>query len=307
GDFAEFDDSAKAAEYIEKEGKYPIVVKADGLAAGKGVIICANKAEALGAVDEIMDKKAFGGAGDRIVIEEFLEGEETSILAFTDGGSILALPASQDHKRIYDNDEGPNTGGMGAYAPAPLVTPEMMDEIMMNILEPTLSGLKREGIVYRGILYAGIIVTKDGPKVLEYNVRFGDPETQAVLPLLKSDIVELFLACADGTLHDKKIEVCEGAAICVVQAAPGYPGEYKKGAEITGIDAFNGRDDLLVFQAGTKKENEKTVTSGGRVLALTALGGDIDSAAKKVYENIDKVNFEGAHYRKDIGARALKK
>ncbi|HPI02905.1 MAG TPA: phosphoribosylamine--glycine ligase [Candidatus Goldiibacteriota bacterium] len=305
-EFGEFDSEKPALEYINNNKKYPVVVKADGLAAGKGVIICQNQQEAISAVNDIMVKKEFGEAGSRIVIEEFLEGEEASILAFTDGETIIPLPPSQDHKRIFDNDEGPNTGGMGAYAPTPLIKPDMLEKIEKEILAATVNGLKREGITYRGILYAGLMITKDGPKVLEYNVRFGDPETQVVLPLIKSDIVDVFLACIEGKLNEIELEIHNKSAICVVMAAKGYPGAYEKGREIKGLDSFEGREDVMVFHAGTKKDGNKIVTSGGRVLALTAVDNTIDGAIKKVYDEIGKISFEGAQFRHDIGKRAGK-
>ena len=282
------------------------MVKADGLAAGKGVIICGDEKEALGAVEEIMEKKVFDTAGERLVIEEFLEGDEASILAFTDGETIIPISPSQDHKRIYDNDEGPNTGGMGAYAPTPLIKGNMIDDIKKTVLEPTVKGLKREGITYKGILYAGLMMTKEGAKVLEYNVRFGDPETQAVVPLLKTDIVDIFMACVDGRLKDINIEFEDKSAICVVLASKGYPGSYEKGKEIKGLDSFKDRDDIIVFHAGTKEENGKIVTSGGRVLGITCLAPDIKSAIDKLYKEIDKVTFDGVYYRKDIGGKAGK-
>jgi phosphoribosylamine---glycine ligase len=304
--FGEFDSMDEAKKYIRANKKYPLVVKADGLAAGKGVIICGGEAEALAAVGEIMGKKAFGSAGDRLVVEEFLEGEEASILAFTDGESVLTLPAAQDHKRIYDGDKGPNTGGMGAYAPAPLVDKNLIKKIEKDILIPTIRALKREGITYKGILYAGLMLTKQGPMVLEYNVRFGDPETQAVLPLLKTDIISLFLTCIDGGLGKMKLEIEKGACINVVLASKGYPGNYEKGKEIKGLEYFKDKDGLMVFHAGTRKDGDKTVTAGGRVLNVTAIGKDIKSAIDKVYKNIDQISFEGVYYRRDIGKRALK-
>ncbi|MCE5300929.1 MAG: phosphoribosylamine--glycine ligase [Spirochaetia bacterium] len=304
--FSEFDNSRDAIAYIKAWNKYPVVIKADGLAAGKGVIIAQNETQAIAAASDIMDRKIFGGAGEKIVVEEFLEGDEASILAFTDGETVLPLPASQDHKRIYDGDLGPNTGGMGAYAPTPLITPAVLEVIKRDILHPTVAALKSEGINYKGILYAGIMMTKYGPKVLEYNVRFGDPETQAVLPLLKTDLVDICLACCDGKLKDIKIETENIAAINVVLASKGYPGDYEKGVEIKGLDAFNGMNDMIAFHAGTAIKDGKVVTAGGRVMNITALAPDIESAIDKVYKNIDRVSFEGVYYRRDIGRRALK-
>jgi phosphoribosylamine--glycine ligase len=304
--YGEFKTSSLAKEYIKKTNRYPVVVKADGLAAGKGVIIAKNEAEAIEAVNDIMEKKSFGAAGDRAVIEEFLEGEEASILALTDGDAIMPLPAAQDHKRIFDNDEGPNTGGMGAYAPAPIVTPSVLLEVMDTILVPTVKALKKDGIIYKGVLYAGLMMTKHGPKVLEYNARFGDPETQAVMPLIKSDIVDLFLACIGGTLGKMKLELEAGACINVVLASKGYPGNYEKGKEIKGLEYFKGKKGLFVFHAGTKKQGDKVVTAGGRVLNVTAVGRDIRSAIDTVYKNIDRVSFDGVYYRRDIGSKTIK-
>jgi phosphoribosylamine--glycine ligase len=304
-DFGEFDESAAAIKYIKANKKYPLVVKADGLAAGKGVIIAKNELEAVAAVADIMSRKIFGAAGDRVVIEEFLEGEEASILAITDGETILTLPAAQDHKRIFDGDMGPNTGGMGAYAPAPAVTGAVLKVITDTILYPTIKALRSEGIIYKGVLYAGIMLTPSGPKVLEYNVRFGDPETQAVLPLLKTDIIDICMAAIDGTLKNIRLEVKDMAAINVVLASRGYPGEYEKGKQVTGLDAFKGMDDMIIFHAGTAIKDGKTVTSGGRVLNITAIGKDIKSAVEKVYKYVDRVRFDGVYYRKDIGKRAL--
>jgi phosphoribosylamine--glycine ligase len=303
--YGEFKTSSLAKNYIKMMNKYPIVIKADGLAAGKGVIIAKSETEACAAVDDIMEKKAFGAAGDRLVVEEFLKGEEASILALTDGETVLPLPAAQDHKRIFDNDEGLNTGGMGAYAPAPVITGELLLRIQETILYPTLRALKKEGIIYKGVLYAGLMITKDGPKVIEYNARFGDPETQAVMPLIKNDIVDLFMACVDGTLGKIKMETEKGACINVVLASKGYPGAYEKGKEIKGLEYFKGKDGLMIFHAGTKKEGGKVVSDGGRVLNVTAVGADIKTAIDRVYADIDKVSFEGVHYRRDIGKRAL--
>ena len=254
-----------------------------------------------------MTRKIFGGAGDRVVIEEFLEGEEASILAFTDGETVLPLPASQDHKRIFDDDKGPNTGGMGAYAPAPVITPDILKVIMEKVLYPTVRALKSEGIIYKGILYAGIMMTADGPKVLEYNVRFGDPETQAVLPLIKTDIIDICMAVIDGKLKDIKLEIEDRAAINVVLASKGYPGEYEKGKEITGFEKLRDVKDIIVFHAGTAVKNGKIVTAGGRVLNVTALGSDIKDAVDKVYKYVDSISFEGVYYRKDIGKRAIRR
>lgn len=304
--FFETDSPEKAKEFIIKNKKYPLVIKADGPAAGKGVLICEDEKNALNAIDDIMIKKIFKESGDRVVLEEFLTGDEASILAFTDGETIFTLPASQDHKKIFDDDKGPNTGGMGAYAPTPLINKELENKIMDKILYPTLEGLKREGIIYKGIMYAGLMIHNNEPFVLEYNVRFGDPETQAILPLLKSDIIELFFSSIEGNLKNKKLEIDKKSAINVVIASRGYPGDYEKGKIINGLDSFKGREDIIVFHAGTKRQNNDIVTSGGRVLNLTAIDKDIKSAIEKVYSEINKISFEGMYYRKDIGKKVFK-
>ena len=298
-----FTDPAKAIAYINEMGA-PIVVKADGLAAGKGVLICQTTAEAITAVKDIMEKKEFGSAGDTFVIEECLVGEEASILALTDGKSIVPLETSQDHKRIYDGDKGPNTGGMGAYSPAPVITDHLMSQIDVEVLRPLVAGMAQEGIPYKGIIYAGIMVTKQGPKVLEFNCRFGDPETQPILMRMKSDIVPIFQAVIDGKLNNREIEWHEKAAVCVVIAAGGYPGKYEKGMPITGIDKVDQLANAYVFHAGTKFPGP--VTSGGRVLGVTALGDNIKFAIKNAYQAVEMIKFKGMQYRKDIGKKALK-
>ncbi len=301
-----FTQPAEARAYINEMGA-PIVVKADGLAAGKGVIVAQSKAEALQAVDPIMEQKEFGSAGARVVVEECLAGEEASIIAFTDGTSIVPLASSQDHKRIFDNDQGPNTGGMGAYSPAPVVTDRLMEQIDVEILRPFVAGLRQEGIVYKGVLYAGVMVTKQGPKVLEFNARFGDPETQPILMRMKSDIVPVFEAVIDGKLDDREILWDERAAVCVVLAAGGYPGKYEKGVPITGIDKTEQLDDVMVFHAGTTTRNSQLVTSGGRVLGVTALGDGIKFAIDKAYRAVKMIKFDGMQYRRDIGKKALQR
>ena len=300
-----FDKSAEAIAYINEMGA-PIVVKADGLAAGKGVIVAQTKAEAIDAVKLIMEKKEFGAAGAHVVIEECLIGEEASIIAFTDGISIVPLASSQDHKRIFDHDEGPNTGGMGAYSPAPVVTDRLMAEIGVTILKPFVAGLRQEGIVYQGVLYAGIMVTKKGPLVLEWNARFGDPETQPILMRMKSDIVPIFQAVIDGKLDDRLIEWDERAAVCVVLAAGGYPGKYEKGVPIEGLEKIDQLEDVMVFHAGARGEGRGVVTAGGRVLGVTALGSSIKFAIEKAYRAVNLIHFKGMQYRKDIGKKALK-
>ena len=292
-----------ARAYIRQEGA-PIVVKADGLAAGKGVIVAMTEQEALDAVDAIMKDHSFGDAGARVVIEEFMEGEEASLLAFTDGMTIRPMISAQDHKRAYDGDRGPNTGGMGTYAPAPVMTPEMTKRAVEEILEPTIAAMAQEGRTYRGCLYLGLMVTADGPKVVEFNARFGDPETQVVLPLLDSDLVEIMCACTNETLADVSIRWKDGAAVCVVLASGGYPGAYKKGQEIMGIADAEAMG-ALVFHAGTAMKDGKLVTNGGRVLGVVGRGADISSAVDAAYAAAAKISFKDAYYRKDIAHRAL--
>jgi phosphoribosylamine--glycine ligase len=299
-----FSDEKKAIQYI-KDKNSPLVVKADGLAAGKGVIVCNDVEEAEEAVHRIMVKKEFGEAGGRVVIEECLFGEEASIIAITDGETIIPLATSQDHKRAFDNDKGPNTGGMGAYSPAPVVTPELLKRIDKEILQPTVSGLKKEKLPFKGVVYVGVMVTKDGPKVLEYNARFGDPETQAILPRMESDIVEVISAAVNGRLSETKIKWKDKAAVCVVMASGGYPGSYEKGKEISGLDKASALLDTVVFHAGTKSADGRILTSGGRVLGVTALGQSIKSAIENSYKAVKLISFDGAHYRSDIGRRAL--
>ena len=294
-----------ARAYIRQEGA-PIVVKADGLAAGKGVIVAMTEQEALDAVDAIMEDHSFGDAGARVVIEEFMEGEEASLLAFTDGTTIRPMISAQDHKRAYDGDRGPNTGGMGTYAPAPVMTPEMTERAVEEILKPTIAAMAKEGRVYRGCLYLGLMVTADGPKVVEFNARFGDPETQVVLPLLDSDLVAIMCACADGTLADVPIRWKEGAAVCVVLASGGYPGHYEKGQEIHGLADAEAMG-ALVFHAGTAMKAGKLVTNGGRVLGVVGRGADISSAVDAAYAAAAKISFKDAYYRKDIAHRALER
>ena len=300
-----FTEAEAAKRYIRQEGA-PIVIKADGLAAGKGVIVAATEAEALAAIDEIMCDKAFGSAGSRVVIEECLVGEEASLLTFTDGQTIVPMISSQDHKRAYDGDRGPNTGGMGTYAPAPVATPEIVARAQREILDPVIAAMRAEGRTYKGCLYAGLMITKDGPKVIEFNARFGDPETQVVLPLLESDLVDIMLACADGTLQDLDIRWSSGAAVCVVMAAGGYPKSYHKGDAITGLEAA-AQAGTVVFHAGTSQKDGQIVTNGGRVLGVTAKAGSIREAVELAYQGVEKIHFAGAEYRKDIAHRALER
>lgn len=298
-----FTEADKAKAYIEQEGA-PIVIKADGLAAGKGVIVAETKQQALDAIDEIMCDKAFGSAGNSVVIEEFMAGEEASVLAFTDGKTIIPMISSQDHKRAHDGDKGPNTGGMGTYAPAPVVTEDLMKTIKSTILEPTIQAMAKEGHPYKGCLYAGLMITSEGPKVVEFNARFGDPETQVVLPLLDSDLGEIMLACINGTLADCDIKWSDKAAVCVVMSAGGYPAKYRKGDEILGLENA-AQNNILVFHAGTAKQDTKIVTNGGRVLGVVALGDDIKSAVDTVYNGIKTIDFKDVYYRKDIAHRAF--
>jgi len=298
-----FAEAEAAHAYIRSEGT-PIVVKADGLAAGKGVVVAMTEQEALDAVDAIMENNSFGDAGERVVIEEFMEGEEASLLAFTDGTVIRPMISAQDHKRAFDGDKGPNTGGMGTYAPAPVMTPELTERAVEEILKPTISAMEKEGRAYRGCLYLGLMITADGPKVVEFNARFGDPETQVVLPLLDGDLVQIMHACADGTLADVPIRWKDGAAVCVVLSAGGYPASYEKGNEIYGIGNAE-KLGALVFHAGTAKKNGKIVTNGGRVLGVVGMGKDIASAVQSAYDAVDQISFKGEYHRKDIAHRAL--
>ena len=302
-----FTDAAAARTYVKKEGA-PIVVKADGLAAGKGVIVAMTEEEALAAVSDIMEDQEFGAAGSRVVIEEFMDGEEASLLCFTDGETIVPMISSQDHKRAYDGDKGPNTGGMGTYAPAPVMTPAMVEETKKKILEPVIAAMKKEGRKYQGCLYAGLMITSEGPKVVEFNARFGDPETQVVLPLLKSDLVDIMVACAkgDGSLKNMDIAWSDGAAVCVVLASGGYPKAYKKGYEITGLDVAEAKG-CHVFHAGTAAQDGKIVTAGGRVLGVVAEAADVRAAVKKAYAGVDAIHFTDKMYRKDIAHRALER
>lgn len=302
--FAVFTKAEEAKTYIKKQGA-PVVVKADGLAAGKGVVVAMTIDEALAAVDMIMCDNVFGTAGSQVVIEEFLVGEEASILAFADGKTIIPMVAAQDHKRVYDHDQGPNTGGMGAYAPAPVVTSALSEQVMREILQPTVDAMASEGCPYCGCLYAGLIMTADGPKVIEFNARFGDPETQVVLPLLDGDLVEIMEACINGTLDQVDIKWKNSAAVCVVMAAGGYPGKYENGYVIEGLKEVE-KKGAYVFHAGTATHDGQIVTNGGRVLGVTAIAPDIKQAVEKVYQAIGNLNFTDMHYRKDIAHRAIK-
>jgi len=295
-----------AEDYIRLKGA-PIVIKADGLAAGKGVIVAETVDDAIKALRMIMKERVFGEAGDRVVIEDCLKGEEASFMLLIDGKVTIPLASSQDHKRVFDGDHGPNTGGMGAYSPAPIITRKVEDEIMKTIVKPLMRGLKREQINYRGVLYLGLMICDGMPYVLEFNCRFGDPETQPVLMRLNSDLFDLLNATACGRLRDVRLSWKRDAAVCVVLASKGYPGRYEKGKPIKGLDLFRGRDDIFIFHAGTgiNKDGE-IVTSGGRVLGVTALGKGIRDAKENAYNAIKKITFEGMHYRRDIADRAIK-
>ncbi|OQA39209.1 MAG: Phosphoribosylamine--glycine ligase [Chloroflexi bacterium ADurb.Bin325] len=282
-----------------------MVIKADGLAAGKGVIIAQTREEAAAAIRSMLVDAVFGQAGARVLIEEFLEGEEASILALVDGEHAVILPSSQDHKRVFDGDQGPNTGGMGAYSPAPVVTPELLPVITDTVILPVVRELKRRGITYKGVLYAGLMIGPRGLNVLEFNARFGDPETEAVLPRIAGDLLPALQACIDGTLTGALVQVRPEAAATVVLAAGGYPGPYKKGAPVSGLAEAAQIPDSMVFHAGTALKDGQVVTSGGRVLAVTALGADLEAAVGRAYEAAAKIRFDGAHCRRDIAHRAF--
>lgn len=299
-----FDNAEEAIEYIKERNEFPTVIKADGLALGKGVIIPENLDDAIAGVKEIMEDKIFGASGNNIVVEEFLTGPEVSVLAFTDGKCVKPMVSSMDHKRALDGDKGLNTGGMGTVSPNPYYTQEVAKECMDKIFMPTINAMNNEGRTFKGCLYFGLMITPKGPKVIEYNCRFGDPETQVVLPRLKTDIVDIFEAIDSETLSDLDVEWSDDACACVIMASGGYPKSYPKGIEITGL--ANGQlDGVTVYHAGTKLQGNELVTSGGRVLGVTALGDTLENALKKSYEAVEKIHFEGAHYRRDIGKRAL--
>lgn len=299
-----FDNANDAIEYIKEKNEFPTVIKADGLALGKGVIIPENLDDAVAGVKEIMEDKIFGASGNNIVVEEFLTGPEVSVLAFTDGKCVKPMVSSMDHKRALDGDKGLNTGGMGTVSPNPYYNEEVAAECMDKIFMPTINAMNQEGRTFKGCLYFGLMITPKGPKVIEYNCRFGDPETQVVLPRLKTDIIDIFEAINNETLSELDIEWSEKACACVIMASGGYPKSYKKGVEITGL-TLGQLDGVTVYHAGTKIENDKLVTSGGRVLGVTALGDSLADALKKSYEAVENIHFDNAHYRKDIGKRAL--
>ena len=301
--------TAKYSEYTSKEEieknigiyGYPMVIKADGLAAGKGVVLAQNAEEAQKAIDDMMGNKIFGSAGDLVVVEECLKGIEASMLCFVDENTIYPMESAQDYKRIFDDDMGPNTGGMGSYSPSLIFTPELEDQITDQILLPTLAGFQEDGLDFKGVLFVGLMITKDGPKVIEFNNRFGDPETQSVLMRLDTDLYKIMDAVVNNRLSEQDIEWSDNRAVTIVLASEGYPGSYPKGREITGLDAADNADDLVIFHAGTKFDGDKVVTSGGRVLGASAIGKTHEEAREKAYKLAEKIHFEGAHYRKDIG------
>ena len=303
-DFRVFNGVDRAKAYLDMVGA-PIVVKADGLAAGKAAIVCQTLEEAKDAVDRIMIRREFGEAGDQIVIESMLVGEEASMIAFTDGRTIAVLPSCQDHKAIFDGDKGPNTGGMGAYSPAPVVTDEVAAHVEREVLVQTVHAMNREDKPFHGVLYAGIMVTNEGPQVLEFNCRMGDPETQPLMMRLKSDLVPILLASIDGTLEEMEPEWDERPAVCVVMASGGYPGSYQKGLPISGLGEAARMEDVVVFHAGTRLQDGEVVTAGGRVLGVTAIGDTIREAKDRAYAAVAKIHYEGAYYRTDIGQKAI--
>ena len=304
-DYATFNDIKEALTHIKKR-QFPLVLKADGLAAGKGVFIVHGMEEAEASLDSLMNEKIFGDAGRQVIVEDFLEGEEVSVLAFSDGTNVIPMVSSQDHKKIYDHDQGPNTGGMGAYSPVPFYDENSKDEVLGQILKPIISGLKKEGREYKGVIYAGLVFTKKGIKVLEFNARFGDPETQALLPGMETDIVEIFMAVIEGQLPTIDIKWNNNSVVCVIAASGGYPAKYQKGKIISGLEKLENKKDAYVFHAGTKYQDEKIVTSGGRVLGMTAWAENISDAKKKAYESIKKIDFKDMYYRKDIAQKAMK-
>jgi phosphoribosylamine--glycine ligase len=301
--YAVFTDVESAKQYVQTVGA-PIVIKADGLAAGKGVVVAMTLDEALAAIEMMLSDHSFGDAGARVVIEEYMEGEEVSLLTFTDGVAVVPMLSAQDHKRVFDGDQGPNTGGMGAYAPAPVMTSALLQQVMAEIVQPTVDAMGQEGMPYVGCLYAGLMITATGPKTVEFNARFGDPETQVVLPLLASDLVTVLEACIDGKLAATQVSWKDQAAVCVVMAAGGYPGEYKKGDVITGISKAQAKG-ALVFHAGTAGDSQQVLTSGGRILGVTAVDDHVLQAINKAYEAVGEISFPGMHYRKDIAHRVI--
>ena len=303
-DYCTFTDNKEALAYIKKR-QFPLVLKADGLAAGKGVFIVYNIKEAETSLDSLMNEKIFGDAGRQVIVEDYLEGEEVSVLAFSDGENVVPMVSSQDHKKIYDHDRGPNTGGMGAYSPVPFYDENSKNKVLKDVLKPIIEGLKKEGREYKGVIYAGLVFTKNGIKVLEFNARFGDPETQVLLPGLETDIVEIFMAVVDGQLPKIDIKWKNKPTVCVIAASGGYPAEYQKGKGICGLEKLKNKDDVFAFHAGTKYLEGEMVTFGGRVLGITAWAENIREAKKKAYEGMEKIYFEDMYYRKDIALKAI--
>lgn len=301
--YESFIDYESAIAYVREQGA-PIVIKADGLAAGKGVVVAETLEEAEEALRQIMEESIFGEAGTRVVVEECMFGEELSLLSFVDGETVKPMVTSQDHKRIFNDDRGPNTGGMGTYAPVPQMSKELVDQIVETIVKPMAKGMAQDGIPFKGILYTGLMITEQGPKVVEFNARFGDPETQVILPLLETDLLEIVVATIKGELDAVDVKWKKGSAVCVVMAAPGYPGDYPKGQLIEGLDRTG--ENVTVFHAGTKAVEEGIVTSGGRVLGVTATGEDLEKARAAAYETVQAISFEGAQYRTDIAAKAMR-
>jgi phosphoribosylamine--glycine ligase len=295
-----------AEEYIRLKGA-PLVIKADGLAAGKGVFVCETSDEAIDSLKLIMKENAFGNAGSKVVVEQCLKGEEASFMILTDSKTVVPLATSQDHKTIFDGDKGPNTGGMGAYSPAPVITNSLHSRIMKTVIDPMMKGLKREGINYRGVIYAGLMICEGKPYVLEFNCRFGDPEAQPILMRLESDLFDMLKAATEGRLKDVQVTWKDDSAVCVVISSKGYPGTYEKGKVIKGLDEFKGKRNTMIFHGGTSLKKERIVTSGGRVLGVTALGKDIQTAKQNAYKAVEKIHFDGMHYRKDIADKAIKR
>jgi phosphoribosylamine--glycine ligase len=302
--YVEFSDFRQASDYLHSLPEEQIVVKADGLAAGKGSIVCGNRKEAEKALQDILQQKIFGTAGEKVIIEEFMQGEEASLFVITDGKDYVLLSPAQDFKRALDDDGGKNTGGMGSYAPTPVLTADLLEKSVREVVEPTLEGFRKEGITYQGVLYCGLMLTKTGPRVVEFNCRFGDPETQVVLPLLDCDLAELLMSAARGELSKSRVALKSGNAVCVIAASGGYPDAYEKGKVISGLDRVD--EGVMVFHAGTRSKNHDVVTAGGRVLGITATGKDLQSAVELAYRNIRHIHFEGMHYRSDIAARAIR-
>jgi phosphoribosylamine--glycine ligase len=303
-DYATFTDYQQANQFIAERANKPLVVKADGLAAGKGVIVCADGNAAHEALRRIMVDREFGAAGDQVVIEERLQGREVSVLAFTDGKSLVCMPPARDHKPVYDGDQGPNTGGMGAYTHPADIDDAWLAMVEQTVLRPVVEGMAKKGMLYQGVLYAGLILTDQGPRVLEFNCRFGDPEIEAIIPLVDGDMLSILLACVDGYLDEVDVQVHSGVGATVVLASPGYPGSYPKGLPITGTEQFTVQDDVLVFHAGTTLQDGQLVTNGGRVMAVSAIGPTLSAALQRVYDGIAHIHFEGMHYRRDIGRTA---